>query len=117
MENLLTQAQREALLPALAESGWNAAASGDALHKIWKFKNFSAAWAFMSRVALASEKADHHPDWRNIWNWVEITLSTHSAGGLTQQDIDLATRIDSFAQGIPTEATDQPITRLFAFPG
>ena len=59
-------------------------------------QDFSAAFAFMTRVALAAEKADHHPEWSNVWNKVYILLTTHDAGGLTQKDIDLAKVIDSF---------------------
>jgi 4a-hydroxytetrahydrobiopterin dehydratase len=63
------------------------------LHRAFEFRDFSQAFAFMTRVALAAEKMDHHPDWSNVWNKVAIDLSTHSAGGLTQNDFDLATRI------------------------
>lgn len=58
------------------------------------FRDFSEAWAFMSRVALLSEAADHHPDWRNVWNRVDIRLTTHDAGGLTDKDIHLARAIN-----------------------
>jgi 4a-hydroxytetrahydrobiopterin dehydratase len=63
------------------------------LHRAFEFRDFSQAFAFMTRVALAAEKMDHHPDWSNSWNKVVIDLSTHSAGGLTLFDFDLATRI------------------------
>lgn len=67
----------------------------NALHKEFTFKNFSQAFAFMTRVALLAEKADHHPEWTNAWNKVTIKLSTHSAGNkITQKDIDLAHAID-----------------------
>jgi 4a-hydroxytetrahydrobiopterin dehydratase len=60
------------------------------------FKNFSEAWAFMNRVALMAEKANHHPDWTNVYNRVEIHLNTHSAGGvITEKDRKLATEIDT----------------------
>jgi 4a-hydroxytetrahydrobiopterin dehydratase len=64
------------------------------LHRAFEFGDFSQAFAFMTRVALAAEKMDHHPDWSNSWNKVVIDLCTHSAGGLTRNDFDLAARID-----------------------
>jgi len=63
------------------------------LHRAFEFGDFSQAFAFMTRVALAAEKMDHHPDWSNSWNKVVIDLCTHSAGGLTRNDFDLAARI------------------------
>jgi 4a-hydroxytetrahydrobiopterin dehydratase len=63
------------------------------LHRVFEFKDFSQAFAFMTRVALAAEKMDHHPDWSNVWNKVTVDLSTHSAGGLTKNDFDLAGKI------------------------
>ena len=67
----------------------------NALHKEFTFKNFSEAFAFMTRVAFLAEKADHHPEWTNAWNKVSIKLSTHSAGNkITQKDTDLAHAID-----------------------
>lgn len=67
----------------------------NALHATFTFKNFSEAFAFMTRVAMLSEKMDHHPEWRNVWNTVEITLRTHSAGNtITEKDRELARAID-----------------------
>lgn len=69
----------------------------DQLVREFEFKNFSEAWAFMARVALAAEKMDHHPEWTNVYNKVSIKLSTHSAGNIvTQKDRDLAAVIDTF---------------------
>jgi 4a-hydroxytetrahydrobiopterin dehydratase len=65
------------------------------LHREFTFKNFQQAWSFMSAVALAAEKMDHHPDWSNSWNKVIIELVTHSAGGLTQHDFSLAAKINA----------------------
>ncbi|MCC6575588.1 MAG: 4a-hydroxytetrahydrobiopterin dehydratase [Planctomycetes bacterium] len=65
-----------------------------ALYRAYKFKDFSTAFAFMTRVAMAAEKMDHHPDWTNVYNNVEIRLSTHDAGGLTSLDFDLAEKIN-----------------------
>lgn len=94
----LTEAERQAHLPALGETGWAAATDGlDAIRKVWAFGNFSEAWAFMSRAALAAEKANHHPDWTNRFNIVDVTLTTHDCDGLTLLDIDLARKLDRYA--------------------
>jgi 4a-hydroxytetrahydrobiopterin dehydratase len=78
--------------------GWSEPASGrDAIHKEFKFADFNAAFGFMSRVALMAEKLDHHPEWSNVYNKVEITLSTHDVGGVSEFDIALARFIDSLA--------------------
>ncbi|MBS0539928.1 MAG: 4a-hydroxytetrahydrobiopterin dehydratase [Proteobacteria bacterium] len=74
--------------------GWGEAQGGTAIHKSFKFADFNEAWGFMTRVALAADKADHHPEWSNVYNKVEITLSTHDAGGVTDKDIELAKFID-----------------------
>jgi len=64
------------------------------------FKDFNAAFGFMARVALMAEKMDHHPEWSNVYRTVDVTLSTHDAGGLTEKDIALAKAMDSFALGV-----------------
>ena len=69
----------------------------DARIKSFKFKSFSEAWGFMTRVALAAEKLNHHPEWSNVYNRVEITLTTHDCGGLSDLDVTLARRIDKLA--------------------
>ena len=68
---------------------------GDGLERTWRFADFVGAFGFMSRVALLAEKADHHPDWSNVWNKVHIRLTTHDAGGLTKRDFELARAIDA----------------------
>lgn len=88
---------RAALLAPLGETGWAAVPGRDAIRKILKFRSFSQAWGFMSRAALAAEKLNHHPDWTNRYNLVDITLTTHDAHGLTQADIDLAQALDRLA--------------------
>jgi 4a-hydroxytetrahydrobiopterin dehydratase len=100
---LLTGSARTSALATLPL--WNASLSGrDTLSRRIKFVDFSHAWAFMNRVALAAEKADHHPEWFNIYGTIDITLSTHDAGGLgglggvTLKDIDLALKIDRYAK-------------------
>jgi 4a-hydroxytetrahydrobiopterin dehydratase len=92
----LSDAERKATLSELG--GWKLQADRDAIERSIKFKDFSAAWGFMNRVALAAEAMDHHPEWFNVWNRVDIVLSTHDAGGLTGKDIDLARKIDGFAK-------------------
>ena len=83
---------------ALGElKGWSEVNGRDAIAKSFKFADFNAAFAFMTRVALAAEKADHHPEWFNVYNRVDITLSTHDAGGLSERDIALAKFIDAVA--------------------
>ena len=66
----------------------------DSIKKDFKFKNFSQAWAFISRVALLAEKQDHHPEWSNVYNKVSMTLTTHDAGGVSEKDFTLAKAID-----------------------
>lgn len=77
--------------------GWRAVEGRDALTKSFSFKSFSEAWGFMARVALAAEKLNHHPEWSNVYNRVEITLTTHDCDGLSDLDVKLAKRIDKFA--------------------
>jgi 4a-hydroxytetrahydrobiopterin dehydratase len=84
--------QNLALLPA-----WTANEDRTAISRTWKFKSFWEAFGFMTRVALAAEKADHHPDWCNSYGVVVIRLSTHDAGGLSRKDIALAQQIDALA--------------------
>ena len=93
----LDVAERTALLPALGASGWGAVPDRDAIRKIWKFRSFSEAWGFMARAALAAEKMNHHPEWTNAYNVVDVTLTTHACDGLSRLDIDLAGRLDKLA--------------------
>jgi 4a-hydroxytetrahydrobiopterin dehydratase len=78
-------------------AGWSVV-NGN-LHRVFEFKDFSAAFGFMTRVAIAAEKMDHHPDWSNAWNKVTVDLSTHSAGGLTNNDFELAGKIQQIYGG------------------
>lgn len=91
----LTAAERDAALSGL--SGWSLVREGKAIERHFAFDDFVAAFGFMTRVALLAEKADHHPEWFNVYNRVEVTLTTHDAGGLSTRDIDLARAIDSLA--------------------
>lgn len=77
--------------------GWRVNADGTAIARQFRFADFSQAFGFMTRVALAAETLDHHPDWSNVYRTVDITLSTHDAGGLTELDFTLAAKIDAIA--------------------
>ena len=92
MAEKLSGPGRDAALAAVGQ--WTDDPVADAIRRDFKFATFSEAFAFMTRVALLAEKADHHPEWSNVYNRVSITLSTHDAGGLTEKDIALATAID-----------------------
>ncbi len=95
MPTKLTDAQRAGLPQTLPL--WEKLADRDALRRRLKFADFSAAWGFMSRVALLAEQQDHHPEWENTYNRVSITLTTHDAGGLSDRDLKLAAAIDRIA--------------------
>jgi 4a-hydroxytetrahydrobiopterin dehydratase len=97
MADLLDDTRRAADLPALGESGWAAVPDRDAIRKVMKFNNFSEAWGFMSRTALECEKLNHHPEWRNVYNVVDVTLTTHDCHGLSALDIKLAQRMDKLS--------------------
>ena len=91
----LSDQEREEALSALPDWQWDAAR--EAIRKRFVFGDFNEAFGFMTRVALEAERADHHPDWSNVWNRVDVSLTTHSAGGLTRKDIELAERIEELA--------------------
>lgn len=97
MADLLSSEARTAHLPALGETGWGAVAGRDAIRKIWKFRNFSEAWGFMTRAALAAEKLNHHPEWSNKYNIVDVTLVTHDCDGLSDLDLKLASLMNKAA--------------------
>ncbi|XP_071522724.1 pterin-4-alpha-carbinolamine dehydratase-like [Panulirus ornatus] len=90
----LTAGERESTLKPLLDANWTMVDGRDAVKKTFLFKNFNEAWGWMSRVALASEKLDHHPEWFNVYNKVEVTWSTHDCGGLSSKDIKMATFCD-----------------------
>ena len=95
MAQKLDAAARKGLAARLP--GWALAEGRDALRKTFTFADFNAAFGFMARVALVAEKMDHHPEWTNVWNRVDVTLSTHSAGGLSDIDVKLAEAMDKIA--------------------
>jgi len=94
VERLIGAKRKEAVAEL---RGWAEVEDRDAIRKTYHFGNFSEAWAFMSRVALLAEKMDHHPEWFNVYNRVEIVLATHDVEGLSDRDIKLAHAIDEIA--------------------
>ncbi len=97
MVDQLNETERADALDALPD--WDYDEGRDAITRTIVFTDFAEAFGFMTQVALIAERADHHPEWTNVWNRVEITLTTHDAGGLSQRDLDLATAIDSILDG------------------
>ena len=95
-DKVLVGAPRAKILGEL--EGWAEAKGRDAIVKTFQFKSFSQAWGWMSRVALLAEKMDHHPEWVNVYGRVDVTLSTHTAGGVTEKDIAMARKMDAFAR-------------------
>ncbi len=93
MAEKLSGTARTDALSALV--GWTEVDGRDAIQKTFQFANFNEAFSFMTRVALMAEKLDHHPEWFNVYNRVEVTLSTHDAGGVTEKDTKLAAFMDS----------------------
>lgn len=91
----LTDAERDAALASLP--GWILREDGLAIIKTFRFADFAEAFAFMTRVAIVAEKADHHPEWFNVYNRVEVTLTTHDANGLSKRDVALAQEMEKFA--------------------
>lgn len=89
----LTDAERQEALGELAD--WSLVAERDAIRKSFRFGDFVEAFGFMTRVALLAEKADHHPEWSNVYNKVEILLTTHDVDGLSARDVALAMAIDA----------------------
>lgn len=78
-------------------TGWSRHETRDAIVKTFSFKDFSEAFAFMSRAALLAEKMDHHPEWFNVYNRVEVTMTTHDANGVSERDIKMAAAMNAFA--------------------
>ena len=95
MRQKLVGAARNAAIGKLG--GWNEVSGRDAITKKFVFQDFNAAFGFMTRAALVAEKLDHHPEWFNVYKTVDVTLSTHDAGGVTELDIKLAEAMDRLA--------------------
>ncbi|MFQ5346749.1 MAG: 4a-hydroxytetrahydrobiopterin dehydratase [Rhodothalassiaceae bacterium] len=97
VEKLTPEARTQALARL---AGWSEVEGRDAIAKTYRFGDFNAAFGFMSRVALLAEKMDHHPEWFNVYNRVEVTLTTHDAGGVSERDIRMARAMDRFAAAL-----------------
>jgi 4a-hydroxytetrahydrobiopterin dehydratase len=95
MVQKLSDSARATALEALTD--WRVVEGRDAITRTFKFKDFNAAFGFMTRAALVAERMNHHPEWCNVWNRVDVTLSTHAAGGLTELDIKLAEAMNRLA--------------------
>jgi 4a-hydroxytetrahydrobiopterin dehydratase len=95
MPEKLTGNARQAALAKL--SGWSEVEGRDAISRKFTFKDFSEAFGFMARAAMMAEKLDHHPEWFNVYNTVEVTLATHEAGGVTERDVQLAQEMNRLA--------------------
>ena len=94
MVQKLSSSDRAALLAEL--SGWGDVDGRDAIKKTFTFEDFNEAFGFMTRVALLADKMDHHPEWFNVYNRVEVTLTTHDADGVSQRDADMARAMETY---------------------
>ena len=94
----LTEAEREEHIKPLQAKGWSLVDNRDAIYKEFMFSDFNSAFGFMTKVALKAEKMNHHPEWFNVYNKVQVTLSTHDCGGLSQNDVQLANFIEVAAK-------------------
>ncbi|BBU54527.1 MULTISPECIES: 4a-hydroxytetrahydrobiopterin dehydratase [Mameliella] len=95
MTEKLSDTARKTVLEPLLESGWEMVEGRDAIAKTYQFKDFTEAFAWMTRAALWAEKWNHHPEWFNVYKTVQVTLSTHDVGGLSSLDAKLARKLDS----------------------
>ena len=98
MPNKLTQIERKDELLSLLNNDWKIVDNRDAISKKFKFKSFIQAFSWMTSVAIIAEKMDHHPEWVNVYSTVEVTLTTHSADGLTKLDLALAGKMDLYSE-------------------
>ena len=92
--------EREKYLSRIGSTGWKVQNDRDAIEKTFEFLDFSQAWSFMTRAGLLAEKMDHHPEWFNVYNRVEVTLATHDCGGISKNDIDMAEAMDKYANNL-----------------
>ena len=97
MTDKLTESERKDMLDPLLEAGWTMVPDRDAITKSYDFGNFVEAFGWMTRVAMWAEKWNHHPEWANVYKSVEVTLSTHDVGGLSELDVKLARKMDKLA--------------------
>lgn len=93
----LTDEDRATLLPPLFDSGWQMVEGRDAIKKAFKFSGFVEAFGFMTRAAIFAEKWNHHPEWSNVYNRVDVTLTSHDVGGISARDVKLAQKLDALA--------------------
>ncbi|VEN36333.1 unnamed protein product [Callosobruchus maculatus] len=100
MHAKLTDEERSTTLASLLKQGWNLVDGRDAIHKEFLFKDFNQAFGFMSRVALLAEKMDHHPEWFNVYNKVQVTLASHDVNGLSGRDIKLANFMETASKSV-----------------
>ena len=98
MIEALNEEERADALDALPD--WDYDEARDAITRTIQFADFAEAFGFMARVALVAEKRDHHPEWSNVWNRVDILLTTHDAGGLSERDVELAQAIDAMLEDV-----------------
>ncbi|XP_052831102.1 probable pterin-4-alpha-carbinolamine dehydratase isoform X1 [Octopus bimaculoides] len=96
----LTSEERDDVLAPLMKEGWTLVKGRDAIYKEFVFKNFNQCFGFMTRIALMADKMDHHPEWFNVYNKVQIKLSTHEFNGLSHRDIRLATFIEKASKSV-----------------
>lgn len=97
MAEKLSADDRKAILASI--DGWAEGNGGKTITKAYKFDGFESAWGFMTRVAIKAQSMDHHPEWSNVYNKVEVALTTHDAGGVTELDVELAKYMDAAAAG------------------
>lgn len=120
MAEKLSEVERNETLPALGQRGWGALPERDAIRKVYMFGNFVDAWGWMSMVSIFCEKWNHHPEWLNVYRTIDVTLTTHDAGGLTALDIKLARKMDDLAARFPDvsfqENLAEPIACLCGIP-
>ena len=98
MNERLSDTGRKTMIEPLLDDGWAMVPDRDAISKTYEFEDFPAAFAFMTRAAFFAEKWNHHPEWRNVYARVEVTLTTHDVGGLSAQDAKLARKMDGLAK-------------------
>jgi 4a-hydroxytetrahydrobiopterin dehydratase len=98
MTEKIVEPDRAVVLARLSEKDWTLVDGRDAIEKTFKFKNFAEAFGWMSQMALVAEKMNHHPEWFNVYNRVEVILTTHDAGGLSASDVKLADKMDAAAR-------------------
>jgi 4a-hydroxytetrahydrobiopterin dehydratase len=98
MTDKLSEDEKSTALITLTDAGWTHEPTRDAIHKTFKFKNFSQAFGFMTRTAMLAEKMNHHPEWSNVYGTVEVTLTSHDVNGLSARDVAMALKMDKLKE-------------------